>query len=191
VRESLQHAFGPVPVLAAGRMNDPNEEHPQHVDEHMAFAPGYFLAGIIASRLSPLLGGLHALRVQNCRWRLGLASGLPPHQGAQAVIDPLPDALQAPPAEIPVHGRPRRVLPRQIAPRETRAIEIEDGVKHEPHLRRPWPPSWSGRRKQRFDTIPLSVGDVAGVELVAHAPMLPQPIETFQNTLLQERSLLF
>ncbi len=40
-------------------------------------------------------------------------------------------------------------------------------------------PAGFGRRDESFDNMPLSVGEVARVELVAHTHMLPQPTETF------------
>jgi hypothetical protein len=43
----------------------------------------------------------------------------------------------------------------------------------------PAPAAGFGRRDQGFEILPLSVGKVARVELVAHTRMLPKPTETF------------
>src|SRR5262245_40774295 len=106
-------------------MNHYHEQHPEHLDEDVALAPGHLFARIIASRCAALLGRLDALRIQNRRCGVRLASRTLPHAGAQAIINPLPDTSPPPAPEIAVHGGLRWVLPRQIAPGNAGATDIE------------------------------------------------------------------
>src|SRR5215213_3846254 len=137
------------------------------------------LAGVVATGGAAAPRRLDALTVEDGRRGLRLAPRGLPHPRAEAVVEAAPEAAVAPLPEVAVDGRPRRVLTRQVPPGAARAVKIKDGVEHQPHVSGAGTTAALGGREHRFDNMPLSVGEVAGVELVAHPRMLPQPAETF------------
>ena len=106
-------------------------------------------------------------------------------------MDALPGAIEAPGPEVAIHRLPRRILPRQGAPGDTSAVHVEDPVQYLAHVGCTMAPSGLGCREERGANLPLSVGHVAGGELVAHTPMLVGPAENFQNTLSEAIRKLF
>ena len=60
---------------------------------------------------------------------------------------------------------------------------IEDSIQDQAHIERSRSPSGLGRRDERFDKMPFSVGEVTGVELVAHASERTKPTEPFSDAL--------
>ena len=61
---------------------------------------------------------------------------------------------------------------RQKSPLAARAVDEEDGVQHVAH-RRLVRAAAGGPGDQRFDERPLLVGQVAGVSLGSHKPIVP------------------
>src|SRR5664279_2575347 len=87
----------------------------------------------------------------------GIADGI-----AQRVVDPVGGALRVPPLEVPVHGVPRREVVRQLPPRASRAIHVQDRLND--------PPAWVDRRAaataqwhHRLNQRPLLIGQIRGM----------------------------
>src|SRR5215207_4749151 len=120
-----EHAPSPVVILRAGRMDDRHQHKPEHVNEQMSFPASHLLASVEAALAAPAVGRLDALRIEDRRRGLRFTPFGLTHQRAQAVVEALPEAAQAPPPEVAVDGLPRRVLARQIAPGAARAVEVE------------------------------------------------------------------
>src|SRR5262245_4132591 len=179
VRQFFHYALGSGTILRASGMDDDYQQQAQHVDQKVALASRHLLPRVIAALLAPPLCRLHALRIQNRRSGLRFAPGELPHQGTKAIVDALPHASHAPPPEIAVDSRPGRILPGQIPPCNPATDNIEKGVEDQTHIRGSGSPTGVSWWDQWFDKMPFSVGEIARVELVAHAHMLSQPTETF------------
>jgi len=169
----------PIAILDARRVHHHQQEQSQRVDQQMAFAPVDQLAGIKAALAPTTIRGLDALAVEDRGGGLSLPPFLFSDQVAQAVVNPLPDAIQAPRAEVAVDGLPRRILVRQVAPLAAGPADVKDGIDRQAHIGSAVTTAGFGRRDQSFDILPFSVGQVARVELIAHTHMLPEPTETF------------
>src|SRR5262249_9787905 len=125
--------------------------------------------------------GLARLAVEEGRGRRPLAPLLLSHQVAQAVVNPLPDSIDAPDVEVAVDGLPGRVLAGQGAPQATCAVDVTDGVHGQAQIGLTLPPAGFRGRDQAFEILPFSVGQVARVEFVAHPAMLPRPTGAFKT----------
>src|SRR5215210_614906 len=79
--------------------------------------------------LTPLLiDGLDRLAVDDGGGRAGLAAGALAVGHDERVMDPIPDALALPAAQIVIDCLPRRKVVRQQTPSHPGAQEIEDGI---------------------------------------------------------------
>ena len=111
----------------------------------------------------------------------------------QGGVEFLPGAVESPVAELAVHRLPRRKVVGEHPPGAARSQVVEDGIDHLAEFAGRGPSAlgragfWLG--EQRFETLPLVVGQVGGVGLPAHGRQrnIPTPSrrDRFQNTLLE------
>jgi predicted dehydrogenase len=83
-------------------------------------------------------------------------------------MNALPRAVEPKAAIVVMHRTPGRELMRQHPPRTTGAIEVQDAVDHLPHVDFAVTTARLGRRDQRFDDRPLSIGQVRWVRHPCH-----------------------
>src|SRR4029453_8675048 len=179
VRQGSEDCPGPVAVLGAGRVDHHAQDQAEGIDQDVALAAKGLLARVVAAFGPAAISRLDALTVDDGCARLTLPPLLLAQVATQAVVNALPGPVQAPSPEVAIDGLPRRILARQGRPGTSRARQVEDGVERQAHVSLPVPAAGFGRRDKGFDILPLSVGKVAGVELIAHTLMLPKPAETF------------
>src|SRR5262249_53057133 len=97
-------------------MNHDQQQQAKRVDQDMSLAPKEVLAGVEPALGAATIRGLDRLAVEDGRGRLPLAPLLLPHQVSQAVMNPLPDASDAPGSKVAINGLPSWVLAGQVAP---------------------------------------------------------------------------
>ena len=170
--EARQEQDGPIAILDTGRRDLHAEDHPQGIHEQVALAPADLLARIVADRVAPRLGTFDALAVEDGGRRRGLAAGGDPHLGPQAIVELFPAAAPATGAEVIEDGGLGREVLWQHAPLAPGAVEIEDGIEHDPaRVREGAPfgregaPFGTGLGKERFEELPFEVSEVAGIGL--------------------------
>jgi hypothetical protein len=99
----------------------------------------------------------------------GLDADLLPESG----VNLLPGAVQPPVPELAVNGLPGREVVGQHPPRPAGPQVVEDGVHHVPEAGGRRSPALAGAglglREQRFQPLPLVIGQVGRVGLPAHA----------------------
>lgn len=99
-------------------------------------------------------------------------------------MEPLPCAIITPLSKVGVHPLPCWVLTRQHAPLASSDDQVKNGIDHASHLQCSWMTSWLGRRDQFFDTIPLTVSQIAWIQLVfLHIPSVSRPSPLFKQAL--------
>ena len=95
------------------------------------------------------------------------------HPVPQRVVQPVHQAVLAPPLEVPEHRRPRRKVMGQLTPRASGAIQVQDRLHNAATRmhRGTTTPAWL--RHQRFDQRPLRVGEIGWITLtLGHTPTL-------------------
>ncbi len=107
-----------------------------------------------------MIGGAHRLAVEDRRARRGLAADTLTVRHHQRMMDPVPDALPLPAAEIIVDRLPRRQIVRQQPPAATGAQEVEDRVDELPRRRLARTASRLGLRDHRLDQRPLTIAQI-------------------------------
>lgn len=76
-------------------------------------------------------------------------------------------------AKVGVHTLPGRILFGHHSPLAAGHGQVQDRVDHCSHLQTSGPTSWFGRRDQVFDTMPLGIRQISGIDLVRfHIPSL-------------------
>jgi hypothetical protein len=113
---------------------------------------------------SPLFGGLHRLTIQPHHARMRVASRLLAHSDREGIDNSLPDSALAQVTEIVIDGFVRRQIMRQGFPATTVAGAIKNRVEQFPARMDDFRSAriWS-LRQQRFDLLPLFVGQITGV----------------------------
>jgi hypothetical protein len=112
------------------------EEEPQRIHQQMPFPALAQFAAVIALDEPRCFRGFHTLAGHDRRRGFGITSSLQADATSQGFVDPLPDPLQAPPAERRLHRLPGGTLSREVAPCTAGAQDVEDRV-DEP----PWRPA--------------------------------------------------
>jgi hypothetical protein len=79
------------------------------------------------------------------------------HALPRAIITPLPQGRRDP--------LPGGILPWQHPPLAAGDQQIEDRIHSRSHLQGAWMPSWRGLGKQVFETIPLTLAQIAWIHL--------------------------
>jgi hypothetical protein len=117
----------------------------------MPFPAFDLFATVVALDEARFLRGFHALAIHDRRRGLGITPSPPADRASQGLMDPLPDPLQAPPAECRIHRWPRRILAREIAPGTAGAQHVEDGVDQEPERPAAGPaaPRWLWQQRRQ------------------------------------------
>src|SRR5205085_10305953 len=88
-----------------------------------------------------------------------------------------------PEAQIMIDTLAVRILAGQQRPRDAAPYDIEDGIQDQAHIQLSRSSSGLGRRDERFDKMPFSVGEVTRVELVAHTSERTKPTDPFSDAL--------
>src|SRR5262247_2900749 len=121
----------------------------------MPLASIHLLPAVVAMR-APLFGRLDRLAVNDGRAGSQLASDRATHALTQDTVNALPDARPSPRIEVVVHGGPRPVLPRQIAPSAPRTQQIEDAVEDSTQVDTTGTPTRLCCREQGFEHGPFA-----------------------------------
>src|SRR5262249_25151550 len=117
-----------------------------------------------------------ALAVQDRGTGRSVPSGGFAHLGAQGVMDALPSSIQTPDAVVAGHGAPRRQVVGKGPPLAARPQVIEDAVEHFPDIHGARVAARLGVGNERLQARPLFVGEVAGVRVSHHTPLLPSSV---------------
>lgn len=118
---------------------------------------------------APPIGGaaacrrLHRLAVDDTDAGSGLATGLSPNLTTEPIMDLLPRAIQPEATVVIMHPAPRRELMRQLSPRATRAVQIQNCIDYLTHVDCAWASARPGRRYRRHDQSPLIIRHVRWV----------------------------
>ena len=135
---------------------------------------------------APFFSGLHRLAVDDGRTGAALPTLGLSQRGMQCVMRPFPDAITTPGAEIMGHDAPGRQVMRQHPPGTTGAQHIADGVDYLPPRVRDRPTAPFGRWQQRFQQLPFSIAEVAGISSSVHTPnATPNPSSLARFTMSQ------
>src|SRR5213076_2818191 len=109
---------------------------------------------------------------------------LPTQLSAKRVVDTLPRSIITPLLEVAVDTLPGRILPGKHAPLASTHDKIQDRIDDRSHLQAARSTSWLCRRDQVFDTIPLTVGEIAWIHLVFfHILSVSRPPSLFKQAL--------
>jgi hypothetical protein len=136
------------------------QDEPVDLHQEVALAPGEPLRPIVAALGPARPAGLDRLAVDHRRAGVPGAPFTSPDLGPERVVRSTQPAVQAPPAEVVVHGLPGWVLPREHPPGTAAPQEVEHGVGDAPGgpIRRPAAPL--GGREKWLQQGPLFVGKV-------------------------------
>src|SRR5689334_2304907 len=100
------------------------------------------------------------------------------------VMESLPCAIVTPLSKVGIHTLPCWVLTWQHAPLASGDGQVEKSIDHACHLQCSPMTSWFGRRYQFFDTIPLTVSQIAWRQLVfLHILSVSRPSSLFKQVL--------
>src|SRR5947209_5107983 len=149
----------------------------------MTLSSFHLLPGVIAAHPRQLCR-FNALAIQCPSGWLLMTTGSSTNLGSKRVVKPLPCSVIAPLLKVGVHALPRRVLPRQHPPLASADDNIQDRIDDRSHLQRARSTSWLCRWDQVFDTIPLTVGEIAWIRLISlHIPSVSQLPSLFKQAL--------
>src|SRR5436190_6018431 len=164
--QSLAHLLeqqpGAILILHIGAMYDHGQDQPQGIDCQMSFATSHLFAGIVATNAANFRG-FYALAVENRGAGFGLSPLCTTQSLAEFVVNLLPQAPELPLPEQIVNRSPLGKVARQLAPLTACAVHIQNGIDHLPPANSARPADTAGRRQQRFDQLPLLVGQIAGI----------------------------
>jgi hypothetical protein len=110
------------------------------------------------------------------------------HLRPDRVVDALPNAVTPPQPKVMVDTFPVRIVFRQHPPLGSGDDNVPHRVNHLTHVQATWPTAGFWRRNEILDTIPLAVGHIGRVCLVAHTSKYTksvtdrQPFQTASNT---------
>lgn len=184
----MQHQSCPVPILYGGRRDDNREEQAQGIDQHMAFAARNLLAGVIPT--SPWPGSLlDALAIETPRCWMFMATRVSPDLSAHRIMDALPHAIIAPAAEIMIDWLPFRILTGAHPLLNAAHNHREDRIDNQAHIHTARLTTRRCSGDHILDILPLRVGQVTRIELVAHARSVPRPTR-FLNRLLAVSNMI-
>lgn len=123
------HVSRGIPILDAGRRDGDGQQQPQGVDDEMAFASLDLLAGVKAGHAA-LRGAACALRVDDGRRRLRVATHASAPLPTQSVVHRFEGAGRRPAAEGLVHPAPGRKALGQQAPGAARTDHVAARIEH-------------------------------------------------------------
>jgi hypothetical protein len=164
-------------------MYDGPQDESQAVHQDVVFAARNLLAGIVAPLRSSHFCSLDPRGVEDGRRRVAVSPRCFATVASQAVVDPLPGAFTPPEAQIVRDALAVGILPGQQRPRAAPPHHIENRIQNHAHIELSRSPPGLGRGDKRFDKIPFSVGQITGVELVAHASERTKPTDPFSDAL--------
>ena len=159
--------------IGNGSCGDNNREQQAHrIDQNRALAAFDPLARIVAAHSRPL-GDFHALAIQGSSCRMFVTACLPSNLSAKGLMQPLPRPVITPLLEVRVDALPCWILSGPHAPLASTHHQGPDPLDDRSHVQRAWTASRLCARNQVFDTIPLTVGEIAWIDLVfVHNPSL-------------------
>lgn len=131
---------------AIRRMYDQGNDQAQRIHNEMALAARDFLARIEAT-IPPFPPG----------GRRGLAARFTAYLFAEAIMNFLPSTIQPEAAVVKMHRSPGRKVMRQVTPRATGAIHIENRVEHFAQVDGSRPSAPLRGRYERRDQSPLRI----------------------------------
>ena len=117
---------------------------------------------------APFFRGLHRLAVDDGRAGAGLTPLSLPQGGVQGAVGPLPGSIPAPGAEVMEDDAPGRQVVGQHPPRTSGAQHVADGVDDLPTGVGDRSAARFGWWQQRFEQLPFSVAEVAGISWSFH-----------------------
>src|SRR5438876_8048506 len=187
--QPLEQHFGSCWVRKRGGSNHYSHQQAQCVHYHMTFAAFDTLVAIVAT-FTWSLACLGALAVQATGCGMLVSTNTASQLCSQLVMDTLPGAIISPPAEVVIDTLPLGIAAWQHTPLAATYYYVEDSVDNTSHFQSARPTAWLCGRNVLFDTLPLTVGQVGRVCLVAHTPsvssVLPDrhPLTPFPDRLL-------
>ena len=162
-------------VRDRGGGDDHGQQQAQGIDQQMSLASVDLFAAVVAPDARHL-GRLDALAIQASRGRVLMTTSATAHLGSDRVMDALPAAILPPQAKVMVDTFPVRVVCGQHPPLCARDHNVQHRVNDLAHVQTTRSTAGFWRWNEILDTIPLAVGHIGRVCLVAHTPNIPNPM---------------
>lgn len=106
----------------------------------------------------------------------------------QCIVQALPGAVFAPLPKVVLDAFPLGVLTRQHPPLDAANHHIQNGVEDQTHVQFSGSPTYFGWWNMFFEMLPLTVRQIAGIELVEFAAHTIQPTVATGEPALQHFS---